>query len=498
MDTGGNSLPSPSCPDAAKRRVCYYYDRGIAGVDYGEDHVMVPRRVDMAHALIRSYGLLGAMSRLRTRPATYADISAFHDTGYADLLGGLTPEAFAAGGEAELAARGFNVGEPSKADDPRSVDNPPIAGLWDYCCRYAGGSLAAARALAAGASDVAINWSGGMHHACRGGASGFCYVNDVVLAIRELLARFARVVYVDIDVHHGDGVETAFADSGRVMTVSFHQRTTDFFPVGRGRVEHVGVGEGLYRAVNVPLHAGMDDEGYHGLFKPVMTRVMEVFDPEAIVMQCGGDSLAGDRLGRLNLSIAGHAQCVRFMRSFNVPLLLLGGGGYTINHVAACWCYETAVAIGKEIGDDIPVHCYDSYYQSQGYKLHYTVDKDRKNENTNHNVMQTMSTVMRNLAELAAAPSVGLDVPAGGSIDAKALFCRRPPREEDDPMERLHRRCGELDERSFLTELGKRQLEQDLELANKGKEEDAGQQTTYHDWSEPAKKHRSQKLYFKY
>ncbi|CAL4975576.1 unnamed protein product [Urochloa decumbens] len=494
MDAGGNSLPSPSCPDGPKRRVCYYYDRGIAGVDYGEDHVMVPRRVDMAHALIRSYGLLGDMSRLRTRPATYDDISAFHDRGYADLLGSLTPEAFAGGGEAELTARSFNIGEPSKKEDPRSVDNPPIAGLWDYCCRYAGGSLAAARALAAGRHDIAINWSGGMHHACRDKASGFCYVNDIVLAIRELLAAFARVVYVDIDVHHGDGVETAFVDSGRVMTVSFHQGTTDFFPKGRGKLQDVGVGEGLYRAVNVPLHAGMDDEGYYGLFQPIMEKVMEVFQPEAIVMQCGGDSLSGDPLGSQNLSIAGHARCVRFMRSFNVPLLLLGGGGYTINHVAACWCYETAVALGKEIDDDIPQHCYDGYYQSQGYKLHYPVKKGLKNDNTNHHVTQTKNTVLRNLAELAAAPSVGLQVPAGGSIDAKALLCRRPPREDDDPMERLHRRCGELDERGFFTELGKRQLE--LELANK--QEDGGQQTYIRDWSEPAKKHRSEKLYFKY
>jgi len=162
MNTGGNSLPSQSCPDGAKRRVCYYYDRLIAGVDYGEDHVMVPRRVDMAHALIRSYGLLGDMTRLRTRPATDAEISGFHGARYVGLLRDLTPEGFGAGGEVARRARGCNVGAVST--DGRSVDNPPVAGLWDYCQRYAGGSLAAARALASGEADVAINWSGGMHH----------------------------------------------------------------------------------------------------------------------------------------------------------------------------------------------------------------------------------------------------------------------------------------------------------------------------------------------
>jgi histone deacetylase 1/2 len=123
MNTGGNSLPSQSCPDGAKRRVCYYYDRCIAGVDYGEDHVMVPRRVDMAHALIRSYGLLGDMTRLRTRPATDAEISGFHGARYVGLLRDLTPEGFGAGGEVARRARGCNVGAVST--DGRSVDNPP-------------------------------------------------------------------------------------------------------------------------------------------------------------------------------------------------------------------------------------------------------------------------------------------------------------------------------------------------------------------------------------
>jgi len=204
-------------------------------------------------------------------------------------------------------------------------------------------SLAVARALASGEADVAINWSGGMHHACLDKASGFCYVNDIVLAIEELLGHFRRVLYVDIDVHHGDGVETAFVRSNRVMTVSFHQCTEGFFPEQRGLIEHVGEGAGRLRAVNVPMKKGMDDDGYRRLFEPIMTRVVAVFQPEAIVMQCGADSLSGDRLGHQNLSIAGHARCVSFMRSFSTPLLLLGGGGYTINHVAACWCYEVHI-----------------------------------------------------------------------------------------------------------------------------------------------------------
>ena len=122
------------------------------------------------------------------------------------------------------------------------------------------------------------------------------------------------------------------------MTVSFH-KFGDYFP-GTGDVRDTGFGRGKYYAVNVPLDDGIDDESYQSLFKPVMAKVMEVFQPGAVVLQCGADSLSGDRLGCFNLSVKGHAECVRYMRSFNVPLLLLGGGGYTIRNVARCWCYE--------------------------------------------------------------------------------------------------------------------------------------------------------------
>lgn len=122
------------------------------------------------------------------------------------------------------------------------------------------------------------------------------------------------------------------------MTVSFHQYDGVFFP-GTGGVDVVGEGAGEYRTLNVPLEAGTGDVRYHKLFEPIVERVMEVFRPDAVVvLQCGADSLAGDRIASLRLSVLGHAKCVRLLRSSNRPLLLLGGGGYTINHVAACWC----------------------------------------------------------------------------------------------------------------------------------------------------------------
>lgn len=183
-----------------------------------------------------------------------------------------------------------------------------------------------------------------MHHAKKSEASGFCYCNDIVLAILELLKYHPRVVYIDIDIHHGDGVEEAFYTTNRVMTVSFH-KYGEYFP-GTGCHDDVGYGEGKNYAVNFPLNDGVSDKAFvgarslwaqsagwkitidsAGIFRSVLGKVMESYDPTAIVLQCGADSLSGDRLGCFNLSLEGHADCVEFMKSFHRPLLLLGGGG---------------------------------------------------------------------------------------------------------------------------------------------------------------------------
>lgn len=150
------------------------------------------------------------------------------------------------------------------------------------------------------------------------------------------------MLYIDIDVHHGDGVEEAFYVTDRVMTVSFH-KFGDFFP-GTGHIKDVGANAGKNYALNVPLNDGIDDESFRSLFRPIIQKVMEVYQPDAVVLQCGADSLAGDRLGCFNLSVKGHADCLRFLRSFNVPLMVLGGGGYTMRNVARCWCYEVSLS----------------------------------------------------------------------------------------------------------------------------------------------------------
>lgn len=177
---------------------------------------------------------------------------------------------------------------------------------------------------------------------------GFCYVNDIVIGILELLKYHPRVLYIDIDVHHGDGVQEAFYLTDRVMTVSLHKYGNCFFP-GTGDMYEIGAECGRYYSVNVPLKEGIDDESYlevtlisfnnlisvqqipilrfFQLFKPVIRNVMDFYRPTAIVLQCGADSLAGDRLGCFSLTTRGHGECVRFVRDFGVPTLVVGGGG---------------------------------------------------------------------------------------------------------------------------------------------------------------------------
>ncbi|XP_057863688.2 histone deacetylase 19 isoform X1 [Cryptomeria japonica] len=394
METGGNSLTSGS--DGTKRKVSYFYDPDVGNYYYGQGHAMKPHRIRLTHTLLVEYGLHKEMEVVKPYPARDRDLCQFHADDYVAFLRGITPETMQ---DQAKALERFNVGD----------DCPVFNGLYQYCQTYAGGSIGCAVKLNYKHCDIAINWAGGLHHAKKCEASGFCYVNDIVLSILELLKYHKRVLYVDIDIHHGDGVEEAFYTTDRVMTVSFH-KYGDYFP-GSGDLRDIGYGKGKYYAVNVPLNDGIDDESFQSLFKPIVKQVMTAYDPEAVVLQCGADSLAGDRLGRFNLSVKGHAECVRYMRSFNVPLLLLGGGGYTIRNVARCWCYEfflpnvqTGVAVGKEIDEKLPQHKYYEYF-GPDFSIN-VAPSNMENKNSKQMLDKIRSKVLENINKMPCAPSV--------------------------------------------------------------------------------------------
>ncbi|KAG5577957.1 hypothetical protein H5410_058091 [Solanum commersonii] len=340
----------------SKDKISYFYDGDVGSVYFGPNHPMKPHRLCMTHHLVLAYGLHSKMEVYRPHKAYPVELAQFHSADYVEFLNRITPDT------QNLFPN--NLGE----------DCPVFDNLFEFCQIYAGGTIGkislvnmlvhvevsnslankdlvadAARRLNNKLCDIAINWAGGLHHAKKCAASGFCYINDLVLGILELLKYHPRVLYIDIDVHHGDGVEEAFYFTDRVMTVSFHKYGDKFFP-GTGDMKDTGERDGRFYSINVPLKDGIDDGSFTRLFKTIISKVVETYLPGAIVLQCGADSLAGDRLGCFNLSIDGAI------------LLVTGGGGYTKENVARCWALETGVLLDTELPNEIPDNDYIKYF----------------------------------------------------------------------------------------------------------------------------------------
>lgn len=380
------------------RKVCYYYDSDVGNNYYGQGHPMKPHRIRMTHNLLLNYGLYRKMEIYRPHKCGFEEMSKYHSDDYIKFLRSIRPDNMS---EYTKQMQRFNVGE----------DCPVFDGLYDFCQLSSGGSIAGAVKINKQQTDIAINWAGGLHHAKKSEASGFCYVNDIVLAILELLKYHQRVLYIDIDIHHGDGVEEAFYTTDRVMSVSFH-KYGEYFP-GTGDLRDIGAGKGKYYALNFPLRDGMDDECYEQIFQPVITKVMEYYQPSAVVLQCGADSLTGDRLGCFNLTVKGHAKCLEFVKKFNIPILMLGGGGYTIRNVARCWTYETAVALGQEVPNELPYNDYFEYF-GPDFKLHIS-PSNMNNQNTTDYLHKIRQRMFENLRMLPHAPGVQMaEIPPDG------------------------------------------------------------------------------------
>eukprot|EP00889_Picochlorum_renovo_P002036 jgi/Picre1/29066/NNA_004460.t1 len=319
-----------------KRRIAYFYDNDYAGMYYGADHPMKPPRIAMTHSLVVGYGLHEGMDVYKPRRAQKDELTAFHSEDYVDTLRSTDPET-------------FQNSIQSYSKYALDEDCPIFPGLFDFCRQYSGASIEGASKLNSGQYDIAINWAGGLHHAKKSSASGFCYINDCVLGILELLKVHPRVLYIDIDIHHGDGVEEAFYCTDRVMTLSTHLYRPEWFFPGTGALEEIGEGQGRGYSVNIPLVEGCTDDDFMFMFKPILERVIQVFNPGAIVLQCGADGLVGDRLGTFNMTVEGHASAVELVKSYNIPTLVLGGGGYIKTNVARAWTLGTA-ALSARLG----------------------------------------------------------------------------------------------------------------------------------------------------
>ncbi|EEB08472.1 histone deacetylase Hos2 [Schizosaccharomyces japonicus yFS275] len=377
-----------------KKRVTYHHDSAVGNYHYGDKHPMKPHRLTITNHLIMGYGLHHEMDVYCPRKATFKEMAEFHSEDYLEFLQRVTPQNV---DEYSDVLQKFNIGD----------DCPVFNGIYEFSQRSAGASLDASRRLLQGQTDIAINWSGGLHHAKRGEASGFCYVNDIVLAILSLLRYYPRVLYIDIDIHHGDGVQEAFYESDRVMTLSFHKYNGTFFPA-TGKFDEIGKNKGKHFALNIPLDDGIDDVSYTSLFKSIVEPTINTFQPSAIVLQCGADSLGYDRLGVFNLSVKAHGECVRFTKSFNIPMLVIGGGGYTVKNVALAWCYETSICVDASIPNELPAFTPYFEFFAPDYTLHPKVSSKIENKNSPRSLNALRVRALEQLRYLNGAPSVAM------------------------------------------------------------------------------------------
>jgi len=306
---------------------------------YGPDHPLRIERLRLTMELSGAYGLLKLPEALvmEVENATEEEILKFHTRAYVNVL--------------KKASLGEVPGYYTHGIGPG--DNPQFEGMWEWSCLNTGASIQGARLLLDEKVGIAFNIAGGLHHAGEYRASGFCYVNDPVIAILHLIARGKRVLYLDIDAHHGDGVQWAFYEDPRVMTVSFHQDGRTLFP-GTGKITEMGHGPGKGKSLNVPMLPGTDDGVFWEGFQEVMPLALGAFEPDVIVTQLGVDTFLEDPLANLEFTTNGFCRAVKYIRDLDIPWLALGGGGYDMDNVARAWTLAWAVMNGMEPPDLLP------------------------------------------------------------------------------------------------------------------------------------------------
>src|SRR5713226_5192975 len=284
--------------------------------DYGPEHPLRMERLGLTWRLMEAYGLTAGpkLKVLTPEAASVEAITRFHTPEYVEVLRAVS------GGDWVAHAARYGLG---------AGDNPIFPGLWEAAQLTAGGSLLAAQLVLDGEATRAFHFAGGLHHAMPERASGFCYVNDAVLAILHLRARGLRVAYVDIDAHHGDGVQNAFYTDPNVLTISTHERGDRLFP-GTGFVEELGEGPGRGFSVNLPLDVLTDPSVYLPAFEAVVPPLLTKFKPDVVVMQLGIDSHLTDPLTHLALDVQGFSRVVARVAAMVPRIVALGGGGYDI------------------------------------------------------------------------------------------------------------------------------------------------------------------------
>jgi len=322
------------------RKAVFLTSPGLWQYGHGPQHPMKPERLKRTFELLDKTGALRAENVEVVEPnvATEDELALFHTPEYIEITQKLSS------GEHNLPAEEFGYGP---------GDNPVFDGMYETEALKVGSSLQAAQLLHEGACDVAFSYSGGLHHGGPNFASGFCVFNDCTVAIQWLLDQGLRVAYVDIDVHHGDGVQNAFYETDRVLTISLHQDGRTLFP-GTGFIEETGKGDGAGYSVNVPLPPLTYDEVYLRAFRELVPPLLKRFEPDIVVTQLGVDTHYTDPLGSLALTTDGQQALYGLLGKVATKWLALGGGGYAIDVVPRSWALAFGEMSGQELQKSLP------------------------------------------------------------------------------------------------------------------------------------------------
>ncbi|MBT2466422.1 acetoin utilization protein AcuC [Streptomyces sp. ISL-66] len=315
------------------------WDEAVTKYDFGPGHPMDPVRLALTMGLVRAFGLDREIEVRAGRPAGDSTLRLVHREDYVAAVREVSADPGVADGS-------YGLG---------TMDDPAFHGMHEASALIAGQSVAGAEALWRGEAEHAVNFAGGLHHAMAGRAAGFCVYNDAALAIARLLELGAeRVAYVDVDVHHGDGVQAAFWDDPRVLTVSLHEHPRTLFPQ-TGWPEETGGPGAEGSAVNIALPAGTGDEGWLRAFHSVVPELLADFRPQVLVTQHGADTHFEDPLAHLAVSLdaqrAVQEACHELAHAHaGGKWLALGGGGYAVvDVVPRSWTHLVAIAAHRPI-----------------------------------------------------------------------------------------------------------------------------------------------------
>jgi acetoin utilization protein AcuC len=321
-------------------RTALIYSPLFVNFSYGANHPFKLQRNRLAYDLLDAYGLL-ELQNMQIRdcqPASEELLLTFHDPAYIARL------------------KEFSISEEPRADFRFGLGDaecPVFKGLYDCAALGAGATFEAVRLVEEKHFDIAFNLTGGWHHAHSAKASGFSYLNDAVVAINWLVARGRRVLYLDIDAHHGDGVQEAFYDTDQVLTISLHESGIYFYP-GTGFEDEIGVGRGRGYSVNVPLLAHTDDAIYMKAFDEVAYPLIAAFNPDIIITQIGADTFRTDPLTNLELTTGSYREMLIKIKRLKIPWVALGGGGYDLMNTARAWTLAWSIMNGVELNPRLP------------------------------------------------------------------------------------------------------------------------------------------------